>query len=262
MLKLRGLELPEHVKPALYGTGGKDELVGRKQIRVNRHLVVLVGRGLSHGLGRGLVVHDHDLACLVQQKEIQNSHELELRGLAFLGVEPGGQGQLHFHDVLDPLGGLDDPFMEDLEHGLPQAQGLVPAGTALLVDDGGGGHFEVPAEVPLEDLDQGAAGLYLALGLEAPVGGFDGRVDRPAEGEVDAHPLGRTPLHVLEPVFEGAVEVGDDLAVADVQVLAEYVQGLASVHGMLLSASERKKGESPRAGAVPFGSFQTFGKFS
>jgi hypothetical protein len=89
---------------------------------------------------------------------------------------------------------------------------------------------------------QGFQGLLVAAVLQGIVNNSSGRVHGFAERQGDADAFRFSFLDIVEPVFQGTIEVSEYLRMADVKILTETGQGLISGHDGLLSGAERKKG--------------------
>jgi hypothetical protein len=89
---------------------------------------------------------------------------------------------------------------------------------------------------------QGFQGLFVATVLQGIVEQLLGRVHGFAERQGDADTFRLSFLHIVEPVFQGTIEVSEYLRMTDVKILTETCQGLISGHDDLLSGAERKKG--------------------
>jgi hypothetical protein len=89
---------------------------------------------------------------------------------------------------------------------------------------------------------QGVQGLLVATGFQGTVKQLLGGVHGFAERKGDADAFRLSFLDIVEPVFQGTVEVSEYLGMTDVKILTETCQGLISGHNGLLSGQNVKRG--------------------
>jgi hypothetical protein len=227
LLELGRFQFAQHVKSALHRRCGENVFVGSQQIAIAGHLQVLIGIVLGHGLGGRLVVYDYGVVVLVHQQQVDDAHQHELRGQTVIGVKSGREGQFHLDDG---MAGQIDGVVKGGQHGFAHGDGPGLVGHILFPDHRDAGFlFQVDTQYLFELLMQCVQRFLLAGVFQRPVKQLLASVDGFTEGQGDADPFRLAFLDVMKPVFEGAVEVGEDLVVADIKVLAETLECLVSV---------------------------------
>jgi hypothetical protein len=227
LLELGRFQFAQHVKSTLHRRCGENVFVGSQQIAIAGHLQVLIGIVLGHGLGGRLVVYDYGVVVLVHQQQVDDAHQHELRGQTVIGVKFCREGQFHLDDGMDRT----DRWRRKRRSAWICPWRWPRPGRAYSFSRprDAGFLFQVDTQHLFEFLMQCVQRFLLAGVFQRPVKQFLGSVDGFTEGQGDADPFRLAFLDVMKPVFEGAVEVGEDLVVADIKVLAETLECLVSV---------------------------------
>lgn len=103
------------------------------------------------------------------------------------------------------------PFMEGLQHGISHVDDGITVRRLLLENDRDVRFIHLQVDVVLEVVQDHAERFPDSLFLDGAVIAFQARVDSRSERQGDADPLLRPGFDVHEPIFQGAVEVGENL---------------------------------------------------